>query len=387
MYRTLPRTAVAISSGLTDPSVRTRIVGALLWAVALYLSLGGLVLHNDHFDRISRARQLARFGELPFRDYFDPGYFGSVLASAALQRLLGDNLLGELLLNAAFIATGTVLVLHLATRLSRSLALGAAAALLALLTMPRAYDYDKVLFFPLGVALCWRYQDTRRPRDLVLLAIALVCGAVFRYDTGVYIGGGAIAAVVAAHAPDWRTMARRAGLLAASVAAAASPVLLFVALQGGLPDAVDQVATYARREAARTRITAPPAMAIEGPLLAFGRLPRGIIVNVRWAEGMTPQLREELEARYHLSEGRIEGPAANPTWVYAIEDLVHCQRPRARRGPTGGRHTLHRPDDLRTDQYGAALQPHPPASAVASRRDRSRPVGEPQCCPHPVPTC
>ena len=317
----LPRRAAPGSSRLTDRAVRTRIVGALLWVVALYLSLGGLVLHNDHFDRISRARQLARFGELPFRDFFDPGYFGSVLASAALQRLLGDNLLGELLLNAAFIATGTVLVLHLATRLSRSSLIGIAAALLALLTMPRAYDYDKVLFFPLGVALCWRYLDTRRPRDLVLLAIALVCGAVFRYDTGVYIGGGAIAAVVAAHAHDRRTMARRAGLLAASVAAAAAPALLFVALQGGLPDAVDQVATYARREAARTRIAAPPAIAIEGPLLAFGRLPsRGIIVNVRWAEGITPQLRQELEARYHLSEGRIEGPAENPTWVYAIED-------------------------------------------------------------------
>ena len=197
---------------LTNRADRARIIGALLWALVFYLSLGGLVLHNDHFDRISRARQLARFGELPFRDFFDPGYFGSVLASAALQRLLGDNLLGELLLNAAFIATGTVLVLYLATRLSRSLPIGVAAALLALLTMPRAYDYDKVLFFPLGVALCWRYLDTRRPRDLVMLAIALVCGAVFRYDTGVYVGGGAIATLVAAHAPDWRTMARRAGL-------------------------------------------------------------------------------------------------------------------------------------------------------------------------------
>jgi hypothetical protein len=302
--------------------LRIHLASALLWAVAAFLLVGGFAVHNDHFDRLSRARQLARFGELPLRDFFDPGYFGAVLASATLQRMLGDNLLGELLLNTTFIATGTVLVLHLATRLSGSLLVGLIAASLALVTMPRSYDYDKVLFFPLGMALCWRYLDTRRPRELVLLAAGLVCGALFRYDTGVYVAAGAFVAIVAAHAGDWRIVSRRVGMLSVATAAWAAPVLAFIALQGGgLGDAADQVVMFATREAARTAIARPPAIDIEGPLFALGRVPPpASTVNVRWADGVTPQIRRELEARYHLGTGRIEGPAGGATWAYAIQD-------------------------------------------------------------------
>ena len=55
---------------------------------------------NDRFERLSRARQIARYGELPFRDFLDPGYFLTLFSSAAAQRLLGDNLLGEALLSS-----------------------------------------------------------------------------------------------------------------------------------------------------------------------------------------------------------------------------------------------------------------------------------------------
>jgi hypothetical protein len=118
----------------------SRLTSAAVWAVAVLVTFGGFAFYNDHFDRISSARQLAMFGELPFRDFFDPGYIGALIASVALQRVFGDNLLGGTLLNTAFIATGTVLVLHLATRLSVSLLVGLTAASLAL-TMPRSYDF------------------------------------------------------------------------------------------------------------------------------------------------------------------------------------------------------------------------------------------------------
>jgi len=91
-----------------------------VWAVGFLLPVGTLIITNDHFDRISRARQVARYGELPFRDFFDPGYFMAVLSSAALQRVLGDNLLADMLLDATFIATGTVIVFLLARRASSS---------------------------------------------------------------------------------------------------------------------------------------------------------------------------------------------------------------------------------------------------------------------------
>ena len=52
-------------------------------------------LTDDHFDRISRAHQIAQYGELPYRDFFDPGYFLTLFSSAAAQSVFGGVLLGE----------------------------------------------------------------------------------------------------------------------------------------------------------------------------------------------------------------------------------------------------------------------------------------------------
>src|SRR5688500_10293623 len=86
------------------------VVLCILWLVAFVFTVSSFVFLNDHFDRISRARQIARYGEWPFRDFFDPGYYMTEFVSAGLQLLLGDSLLGDLLLSAVCIATGTVLV-------------------------------------------------------------------------------------------------------------------------------------------------------------------------------------------------------------------------------------------------------------------------------------
>src|SRR4029079_11808904 len=92
----------------------------VFWLGALTVSVSTYNIINDHFDRISRARQIARYGELPFRDFFDPGYFMTEFSSAGLPLLLGDSLLGEILLNTVFIATGATLVFVLARRASDS---------------------------------------------------------------------------------------------------------------------------------------------------------------------------------------------------------------------------------------------------------------------------
>src|SRR4030095_5705996 len=128
---------------------------------ALFFSLATVALTNDHFHRISPARQIARYGHLPYRDFLDPGYFLTEFSSAALLRVFGDNLLGEWLFTSFFVATGTVVVCVLAWRASQSYLIALTAAAIALLSLPRAYDYDKVLFYPLGVALCWLYADRR----------------------------------------------------------------------------------------------------------------------------------------------------------------------------------------------------------------------------------
>jgi hypothetical protein len=223
---------------------------------ALWFSLATLVFLNDHFGRISPARQIAFLGELPFRDYFDPGYFLTELTSAGLMRLLGDNLLGEALLTTTFMATGTLLVFLLAQHLTRSIAMAVAAAGLALLFLPRAYDYDKVLFYPLGLALCWRYVERPVMAHIWACAVCLVVAALFRYDNGVFLGAATVLTIAVAHADDWQLAIKPIGALVIAVACVALPALLLIHYQLGLRDAMDQMITYGRRETARTQLPA-----------------------------------------------------------------------------------------------------------------------------------
>jgi hypothetical protein len=235
-------------------SRRIGVVAALLWVGAMWFWLVTLAFVNDHFGRISPARQIVVYGELPFRDYFDPGYFLTELASAALMRVLGDNLLGEALLTTICIATGTVLVFLLAIRLTSSISISLAASMMALLLLPRAYDYDKVLFYPLGLWLCWRYVERPGSSRLWLFAAALVAAALFRYDTGVYLGAAMLVALAVVHARNRKVLIQRIALVIVASVCLAFPFLAFIEFEGGIADAIDQVVTYGRRETERTRL-------------------------------------------------------------------------------------------------------------------------------------
>ena len=233
-----------------------RWLALLLWIGAFWLSLATLIFLNDHFGRISPARQIAFYGELPFRDYFDPGYFLTELASAALQWLLGDNLLGEALLTTAFVATGTVLVFVLAVRLTGSVVASLTASVLALLLFPRAYDYDKVLFYPLGLLLCWRFVERPCASRTWALACGLVVAALFRYDTGAYIAVTMVVCIGIVSMGNWQALRRHTTQLLLAIACLSLPAVVFIHYEGGLGSAVDQVITYAGRETARTQLPA-----------------------------------------------------------------------------------------------------------------------------------
>jgi len=233
-----------------------RVAAVLAWLGSFWFSLVTLVFLNDHFGHISPARQIAVFGELPFRDYFDPGSFLTELSTAALMRVLGDNLLGEVLLTTVCIATGTLLVFLLAHRLTESIIVSLASAALALLLLPRSYDYDKVLFYPLGLMLCWRYVDRPLVARLWACAAGLVLAALFRYDNGVFLGAAMVMTVGVVHAGEWKRAAKRIGSLLIAIACLALPILLFIQLQVGLVDVIDQVIAYGRRETARTQLAA-----------------------------------------------------------------------------------------------------------------------------------
>jgi hypothetical protein len=233
-----------------------------LTATAALLPLASR-LHNDHFDRIARARQIAAYGEVPFRDFPDPGYFLTLYASALGQRIFGFNLLGEILLNLAGISAGLAMAYLVASRVTGSRLTAFIATTLALLAAPRLYDYDKVLFYPLGVALCWLYA--RRPvrGRLALLAIGTALAGLFRYDNGICVASAAIVTIAAVHWRRWRDLGRSLVAYASVAALALAPAVLFVALHGGITEAVTQMMTYALREGPRTRIFRPARFVID----------------------------------------------------------------------------------------------------------------------------
>src|SRR5215467_8102750 len=75
--------------------------GPILALVAFAVAFVGYFVYydvsNDHYDRLVGARQIAAYGDVPFCDFFDPGYFLTLYTSALFIRVFGENLLGEAL--------------------------------------------------------------------------------------------------------------------------------------------------------------------------------------------------------------------------------------------------------------------------------------------------
>jgi len=292
-------------------------VAVAFWCAALALSIGTYSLTNDQFGRISPARQIAAYGALPFRDYLDPGYYLTEISSAILQRLLGDNLLGELLLNTVFIATGSLLVLLQVRRLTGSTLTGIAAATVAWLSLPRAYDYDKVLFYPLGLFVLWRYLAAPRLGRLSALAATIVVAGLFRYDNGVYIAVVSLVGILVVHGFS-RPAARDATRLIVATAVVAAPFLVFIQFNGGLANAIDQMVTYGARERARTRLTSLPPL-VMGRWLTVDAPTVGTRIIIRWPAGLDAAGRAQAASRLGLSEEAVGNLEAR-TWSYGIVD-------------------------------------------------------------------
>src|SRR5262249_18237808 len=214
-------------------------------------------------DRLARAHQIVAFGDVPFRDFFDPGYFLTLYASAFVERLVGHSLLGELLMNVLAMAAGATLTATMVSRVAGSRGWGLIAAVLIVGIQPRPYDYDKVLFFPLGLYACWRYADEPVRKNLIIAGGVAALGGLFRYDSGVYLFLALVATIVARHWSHPRDAARGVGGAAVAAAATLAPAAVFVQSTAGLRDALDQIRRYAIREGGNGHIFELPPFSID----------------------------------------------------------------------------------------------------------------------------
>lgn len=322
-------------------------LAALVFLVTFVFRLLDPELLNDHFWWISAGRQILAYGELPFRDFWEPGYFLQCFTSALLQLIFGYNLLGEALFSIFFIALGTALTFLLAARASRSVVIGLLGAAFVLMTYPRLYHYHKVFFYVFALLLIWRYIDRPSRRNLVLVALCTALAFLFRHDHGIYIGAAALAALIATH---WkagpRLLARAGALYLTTALAPVVPFLVFVQVNGGIITYFREGTEFSLRERDRSMAALPPRFVIDptAPLLALAPPTASPArINVRWAPGVTDDQRLALEQRYTLTNARrLADDPRGRSWGYTIEDTSDKNLRRLARDPRV-EDTLYRP--------------------------------------------
>src|SRR5688500_20115738 len=136
---------------------------------------------------LSLAKQMV-MGDLPVRDFIDPGECLFNYTSAAAQVLLGRRMLSEVLLDIVFLALGHGLVFVLAWRASGSRILALLVTVLSAVLVTRLYSYPKIFLYALALLTIWKYADDRRTRILLSAAVCTAVAFLFRHDHGARVG-------------------------------------------------------------------------------------------------------------------------------------------------------------------------------------------------------
>lgn len=211
-----------------------------------YRALSHRSLTNDHYMHMAWAQQLM-LGELPGRDFVDPGMPLMYVASAVVQHIypgpFSEALLASLLLGAAAAATCAAVLM-----ITGSIPWALTASLLEIAAHPRLYSYPKLLAPAVAVALLAWYCSRPSAVRLWTLGAWTSVSAMLRYDLGVYVGIGVLAALLVHRAGR---PPRVRALLHYSLATAAvfMPWMLIVHQLEGLPEHVRGTIEFTKADA------------------------------------------------------------------------------------------------------------------------------------------
>jgi hypothetical protein len=289
---------------------KSRIVAALLvgWTAFAY-RIHEPYFHNDHFEHLSMARQM-QFGELPVRDFFDPGRPLTLYLSALGQTALGGHLLSEAILTVGALAIGTALTFWLASAAARLAIIGLLSAVLLIAIAPRLYSYPKVIVFAVGLWVLWRYVDSPTRVRLIAVATATAFAFLMRHDFGVYAGIVAAVVIVAVHRG---TAWRRLPVFLLAAALLVSPYLWWLAQHGRL---VGSAASGVGSLLDAATVSWPSLrMGFSPTVVSDTRMPSPI--KVRWHPDLNDGDRAKLEHQYGLSNGRSDD---RTTFSYDLVD-------------------------------------------------------------------
>lgn len=313
----------------------TALCGFVLIAAFLYRfnALGGMFggFSNDDFGYLARARQM-QAGDVPFRDFNDPGWFLTDGLSALAQAAGGYNLRSQAILTATMLAVAALITFVLARRAAGSSVAALAATALHVALEPRHYNYPKLVLYALGVWLSWQYVERPSRPKAALLGALVGVGFLFRHDHLIYLGALALATMLVAHRHAILESLRAAVWAGAAAALFIVPFLGFLAANGGVGEYFRAALVYVQRDAARTTFSFPvftwdrtmPLATTSAPLVD------GVAaVNVRWAVGGDAE-RRQLEMTYGLEEGTT---ADGTTWAYRLRDTSRTNVERLVRDP------------------------------------------------------
>ena len=243
----------------------------LVWTTAIIVGLVAFGfrlidvrdLSNDHYMHLAWAQQVL-FGEVPGRDFVDPGLPLMYTLSAIVQ-WLSPGPFGEAALSCAWLGLAAAVTCIVATDLTGSLLLGVLAALLEIVLYPRLYSYPKILVPAVELLLVQQY--VRRPGrlGLVLLAVWADVAVLLRHDLGIYAAAGTGVAVVWTHWRARTAMVRSLVEFAAAAIVVMIPYVAFVQWSEGLPRHFHEALEFAKGEAHQRFVSPPPFAFVSEP--------------------------------------------------------------------------------------------------------------------------
>ncbi len=222
----------------------------LVTATAAFRFLASEGFSDDDYVHLAGAQQML-FGDLPSRDFLDPGHPLMFVVSAIGQALLGHSFLSEVLVVGLMFGLTAAATAWSVERLTGSRALGSCAALIGVASFPSLHNYPKVLVSAVGLCFVARYISAPTGSNLLRLAASVAIAFLFRHDLGAYIGVGALTAVLLVPVPSMWDRARVTFRLGLLVLLLLLPYFVYLASFGGLSDHFLAGFGYAQRYAAR----------------------------------------------------------------------------------------------------------------------------------------
>jgi hypothetical protein len=228
-----------------DPSPRLVWPCAALVAVTAFafrfLSQGNFT--NDHFMHLAWAQQML-FGEVPGRDFIEPGMPLTVALSAGAQ-WIHFGPVSELVLTIGLLSSAAAVVFVATARLCGSLTAGLLASLFVLAMHPRLYNYPKILVPAVAMLAVHAYACRPAPRLAAILGAWAACATLLRHDLGVYTTTALLVSVLIG---GQRARARHAAAFGGALVLTLSPYLVLVATTEGLLEHVRVGLEFSRGE-------------------------------------------------------------------------------------------------------------------------------------------